>query len=154
PLSVPGRAQQVGRLHQAAQLISRDQHDVLGTATVDDNRLTRGNCLVAEGREMGTRVTVGRFGGHADPPVNCTGTLYRLGEPGQWLGSPGPAGRMGLTMPQLLRLLRCIGPTDIEVPLPRGLLALLLQPGEVRATVAAVAILGPLRVDGMLQLSV
>src|SRR5262249_57711676 len=85
---------------------------------------------------------------------NCTGTLYRLGEPGQWLGSPGPAGRMGMTMPQLLRLLRCIGPADIEVPLPRGLLALLLQPGKVRAAVAAVAILGPLRVDGMLQLPV
>src|SRR5262245_25684800 len=81
-----------------------------------------------------------------DPPCPGAGqfVLQRLG-----LAMPGFA-----RPPELIRLLRCISPADIEVPLPRGLLTLLLQAGEVYAAVTAVAVPGPLRVDGMLQFPV
>src|SRR5579883_2292697 len=56
--------------------------------------------------------------------------------------------------PLWLRVPRGISPANIEVPPPGSLLALLFQPGDVRAAVAAIAILGPLPVDGMLPLPV
>jgi hypothetical protein len=37
PLSILGRTQQVSGFHQVAQLIRGDQHDILGTAAVNDD---------------------------------------------------------------------------------------------------------------------
>src|SRR5262245_9689910 len=66
-------------------------------------------------------------------------------------GSILPARRVGFSCTYSapagpsVRPRRRVGPADVEVPLPSGLLALLLQPGEVGAAVAAVAVLGPRR---------
>src|SRR5208283_989150 len=51
PLSILGRAQQVGRLHKAAQILGRDQRDVLGVPSADNDHVLIVGNLVKDGSQ-------------------------------------------------------------------------------------------------------
>src|SRR5437868_1875218 len=68
-------------LEQAAKFFRRDERDVVGSAAMNDDRLSRISGLVEKRLEVGTSVGVGRFDSHGDLRALSTGTLYQIFQP-------------------------------------------------------------------------
>ena len=73
PASVARRAQQVGRLGEAPQLLRRDQGHILRASPMDDHGVAALGDLIAERGESRPGVCIGDFGSHR---ITCTQILY------------------------------------------------------------------------------